>query len=386
MKLSQVKVTRRDAVVGGVVAAAAIAGGVAFGVSQAAGGDGSGASVSGDAAGGDGTGDGAQDDAVEGGIVEPAGKMTLYTSCADTLVNAFVTGFQEKTRIAVDVWMMTCAEWQAALAADVARGVATADVVWGGDRSCYEGLAGLASPQKVCREACAIVLSRELGEKVRAGITGYATLAAAGLAGQVCMADPAADEDGFLQMVGLLCAGDKVAAAAGQLGTDAQWAYVQGFTASCGLKTLASGADVQDALIDGTAVAALMSEQQAYELAKLTSMVDVVLPQEGSLMVPTYMARVGGCTNADQVAAWFDYVCGEQGQKAAAQATYLRPVEEGTVLHEGMTADDDLAALAVPDDALVSSRQVLLATWPQALAGTWTPAAAEGAAGEAATE
>ncbi len=309
--------------------------------------------------------------------MEPAGKMTLYTSCADTLVNAFVTGFEEKTRIAVDVWMMTCAEWQAALAADVERGVATADVVWGGDRSCYEGLAGLATPQKVCREACAIVLSRELGEKVRAGITGYATLAAAGLAGQVCMADPAADEDGFLQMVGLLCAGDKVAAAVGRLGTDAQWAYVQGFATSCGLKTLASGTDVQDALVGDTAVAALMPEQQAYELAKLTDMVDVVLPVEGSLVVPTYMARVGGCTNADQVAAWFDYVCGVEGQTAAAQATYLRPVEEGAALHEGMTADDDLAALTVPDDALVSSRQALLATWPQVLAGAWVPAAAE---------
>ncbi len=378
MKLSQVKVTRRDAVVGGVVAAAAVAGGVAFGVSQVAGGDGSGASASGsDDAGATGDDAAAGDSAVEGGVVEPAGKMTLYTSCADTLVNAFVTGFEEKTRIAVDVWMMTCAEWQAALAADVERGVATADVVWGGDRSCYEGLAGLATPQKVCREACAIVLSRELGEKVRAGITGYATLAAAGLAGQVCVADPVADEDGFLQMVGLLCAGDKVAAAAGRLGTDAQWAYVQGFATSCGLKTLASGTDVQDALVGGTAVAALMPEQQAYELAKLTDMVDVVLPVEGSLVVPTYMARVGGCTNADQVAAWFDYVCGEEGQKAAAQATYLRPVEEGTALHEGMTADDDLAALTVPDDALVSSRQALLATWPQVLAGAWAPAAAE---------
>ncbi len=377
MKLSQVKVTRRDAVVGGVVAAAAVAGGVVFGVSQVADGDGSGASASGSGDAGASGDAAAGDDAVEGGVVEPAGKMTLYTSCADTLVNAFVTGFEEKTRIAVDVWMMTCAEWQAALAADVERGVATADVVWGGDRSCYEGLAGLATPQKVCREACAIVLSRELGEKVRADITGYATLAAAGLAGQVCMADPAADEDGFLQMVGLLCAGDKVAVAAGQLGTDAQWAYVQGFATSCGLKTLASGTDVQDALVGGTAVAALMPEQQAYELAKLTDMVDVVLPVEGSLVVPTYMARVGGCTNADQVAAWFDYVCGEEGQKAAAQATYLRPVEEGAALHEGMTADDDLAALTVPDDALVSSRQALLATWPQVLAGAWVPAAAE---------
>lgn len=381
MKLSQVKVTRRDAVVGSVVAAAAVAGGVAFGVSQVAGDGGSEASgASGDGAAAD--ADATQGDSavVEGGAVETAGKMTLYTSCADTLVNAFVTGFEEKTGVAVDVWLMTCAEWQAALAADVARGVPAADVVWGGDRSCYEGLAGLATPQKVCREACAIVLSRELGEKVRKGITGYATLAAAGLTGQVCMADPTADEDGFLQMVGLLCTGDKIAAAAGQLGTDAQWTYVQGFATACGLKTLASGADVQDALIDGTAVAALMPEQQAYELAKLTDMVDVVLPEEGSLVVPTYMARVAGCTNADQVAAWFDYVCGEEGQKAAAQATYLRPVEEGSALHDGMTADDDLVALTVPDDALASSRLALLATWPQVLAGAWAPAATGDAA------
>ncbi len=380
MKLSQVKMTRRDAIAGGVVAAAAVAGGVAFGVSRVADG-GSGSGSSDDQATAGGSGDGSDGDAaVEGGVVEPAGKMTLYTSCPDTLVNAFVTGFEEKAGVAVDVWLMTCAEWQAALAADVARGVATADVVWGGDRSCYEGLAGLATPQKVCREACAIVLSRELGEKVRAGITGYATLASAGLAGQVCMADPAADEDGFLQMVGLLCAGDKTAAAAGQLGTDAQWTYAQGFVTSCGLKTLASGTDVQDALIGGTAVAALMSEQQAYELAKLTDMVDVVLPEEGSLVVPTYMARVAGCTNGDQVAQWFDYVCGEDGQAAGALKTYLRPVEEGTALHEDMTADDDLTALAVPDDALVSSRQALLAAWPQVLAGTWTPAAAGDAA------
>ncbi len=362
MKLSQVKVTRRTAIVGGVVAAAAVAGGAAFGVSQLA--DDNGMST--DAAEEAGTADGSGASAEEaGGDVEPAGKMVVYTSCADTLVNAFVPAFEKKTGIAVDVRTMTCAEWQAELAADVARGTTTADVVWGGDRSCYDGVAGLASPQKVCREACAIVLSHELGEKVRSGIKGYASLANAGLSGQVCMADPTADEDGFLQLVGLLCAGDKVAAAAGQLGTEAQWAFVQGFAATCGLKYLASGSAVEDALIAGTATAALMPEQQARELAKLTGMVDVVMPEEGVFVAPSYMARVAGCANADQVTAWFDYVCGEEGQKAAAQATYLRPVESGVALHDGMPADDKIAAVTVPDDALVSSRQGLLATWPQ---------------------
>lgn len=396
MRLLRGNVTRRSVVAGGAVAAAAVAAGVALGVSRA--GAASGAAGSGS---GDGSGDAAEDGAAKMGPVEAAGKLTIYTSCNEALVNAFVVPFTEKTGIAVDVQTMSCAQWQAAVAEEVAAGINGADVVWGGDRSCFEGVAGLASPQKVSREVCALAVSWDVDDKVREKITGYSGLAAiaagaTGLAAQVCLADPTADEDGFLQLLGLLCAGERATAAAttagsgaattvAQLGTDSQWAYAQSFLSATGAKTLATMEDVENALVAGTAQVALMPEQRAYALAAVTGMVDVVLPAEGACVTPSYMARVASASNKDQVTAWFDYVCGEEGQRAAARVTYLRPIEDAVDLPQGMTADDDAGFLSVDESVVTAARPALLATWPQVQAGTWVPAA-EAAASAASAE
>ncbi len=393
MRLLRGNVTRRSVVAGGAVAAAAVAAGVALGVSAT----GSGAGVA--SGSGDGSGDAAEDGAVKMGPVEAAGKLTIYTSCNEALVNAFVVPFTEKTGIAVDVQTMSCAQWQAAVAEEVAAGINGTDVVWGGDRSCFEGVAGLASPQKVSREVCALAVSWNVDDKVREKITGYSGLAAiaagaTGLAAQVCLADPTADEDGFLQLLGLLCAGERATSAASttgsgatttiaQLGTDNQWAYAQSFLSATGAKTLATMEDVENALVAGTAQVALMPEQRAYALAAVTGMVDVVLPAEGACVTPSYMARVASASNKDQVTAWFDYVCGEEGQRAAARATYLRPIEDAVDLPQGMTSDDDAGLLSVDESVVTAARPALLATWPQVQAGTWLPAAEAGAAAAA---
>lgn len=397
MRLLRGNVTRRSVVAGGAVAAAAVAAGVALGVSRWSASSGTAASGS-----GDGSGDAAEDGAVKMGPVEAAGKLTIYTSCNEALVNAFVVPFTEKTGIVVDVQTMSCAQWQAAVAEEVAAGINGADVVWGGDRSCFEGVAGLASPQKVSREVCALAVSWDVDDKVREKITGYSGLAAlaagaSGLAAQVCLADPTADEDGFLQLLGLLCAGERATATASttgsgaattvaQLGTDNQWAYAQSFLSATGAKTLATMEDVENALVAGTAQVALMPEQRAYALAAVTGMVDVVLPAEGACVTPSYMARVASASNKDQVTAWFDYVCGEEGQRAAARATYLRPIEDAVDLPQGMTSDDDAGLLNVDESVVTAARPALLATWPQVQAGIWLPAAEAAAAAEEAPE
>lgn len=68
------------------------------------------------------------------------GKLVLYTSCSESLVNAVVPAFMEEFGVAVSVVRGKTGELLARISEDDAAGRGVADVVWGGDASWYAGL------------------------------------------------------------------------------------------------------------------------------------------------------------------------------------------------------------------------------------------------------
>lgn len=104
------------------------------------------------------------------------GKLVLYTSCSESLVNAVVSAFMESLGVAVSVVRGSTAELLARVADEAASGRLAADVVWGGDASWYAGdaTAGLleeyvSAENGAMREGCGCVdgrctpVTREVG-------------------------------------------------------------------------------------------------------------------------------------------------------------------------------------------------------------------------------
>lgn len=362
------KVTRRQAVLGGAgVLAAAIAG--AVGISRYM--------------------HKAQSVATEPSSSEAdssklGGKLTMYTCCSDSLVNAFVSAFQQQTGVAVDVRLMDAASMIELVDAEGSSGAPIADVVWGADASWYTAVhdklgryissqadgtmselrdsEGYVTP--VTREATAIVVNRQIAQNLDLEITGYASLLNSKLAGRVALADPARDADAFLQLVGVLGGKDK-------------WALAQRLFEQAAGVVRQSADDVIDAVLDGSAVCGLLGEQRARALMASTDEVDVVIPAEGTVVLASNTAILNGCSNLAQAQAWVDYACGHDGQQAAADKTYLRPVREDVNLHSDMPAESGLDVVEVGQAEVTAGREELLATWASVVDGTWTSVSAE---------
>lgn len=336
--------TRRS-LVGGVVAAVAVAAGVAVGVASCSGGE--------------------EDVPAEPTVSEDAssnklgGKLTLYTCCDEALINAFVPAFMQVTGVVVEVVQKTAAQCRDEVAAEVAAGSLVADAVWGGDASwfaagegCYDkyisgensgvlaecrNVDGCATP--VTREVCVLAVNAALAESLGVKIESFTDLTNASLAGLLAVSDPASDAMAKTAAEALRAVGDTLAEYAttdeegnvtpgGEAFLSAVWAQAAG-------NTRATSADALQDVVDGTAVAAIVYEEAARAQGRETGRVEVVYPKEGCAWTVGCTAVVRGARNLEQARAWVDFACGEAGQKAAAEKVSLRSVCEGV----GVTGD-----------------------------------------------
>lgn len=397
-------ISRRAFVAAGA-ASAAVAGGVAFGVSRCSRSE---ADVPAEPAAGD-----------SADSTKRGGKLMLYTSCEDSLVNAVVPAFMQETSIVVEVVQMGDAELAAAVADEVASGSVAADVAWGGDASWYaagaERYERYISAQNsgvreecrntdgfvtsVTREVCVILVNKEQVKKLKLEIEGYEDLLDEKLAGLVAVADPHVDAAGLSAVAAVLAAGAGAAAgetatvsvekdvvvggegvaeesateggdaAEGEAAAEGDDAtgddaatdaargreLLAGIIAQTGGTLYATSEDAAEAVLSGEAVAGLVYEQAAWEMAELTDEVEVVYPSEGCFVALSCSAIVRGSTNNEQARAWIDFVAGETCQKAAAEKTFARSVRDGVSLREGMLSEKELekvALEAVVDDPL----------------------------------
>ena len=133
-KLSEVKLTRRTLVAGGAALVAAGAG-VAVGVTRCSRGA---ADVPVEpTAGVEGSEDAANS--------KLGGKLSLYTSCPEELVNAVVARFSQDAGVTVAVTRGSEAELVGQLLDGDVAGKPAADVIWGGEALWYAGVEGPSS-------------------------------------------------------------------------------------------------------------------------------------------------------------------------------------------------------------------------------------------------
>lgn len=369
-RLSGVKLTRRTLVAGG--AALAMAGaGVAVGVTRCSRGA---ADVPVEpSAGAEGSEDGA---------AKLGGKLSLYTSCPEELVNAVVARFSQDAGVTVAVTRGSEAELVGQLLDGDVAGKPAADVIWGGEALWYAGVDGASSGlESVQREVGAFALAEGLADGKKEAPAVYADLLAASLAGRVALCDPTSCEAGWLHLVVMLSEASGTSAG-GTLGDDVSWAFVQELLAEGAVVCADEDAAVQ-ALLGGSVDVALVSEQCARQLARRTGQTTVAWPESAVGVADACAGAVEGCLNERQAEAFVEFLAGHDGQQVVADAL-ARPVVDDVQVAGGddVPADDDLEIAQTDAAAATKQREEILATWARVLAGEWTPVAAEEDAAE----
>ena len=365
-KLSEVKLTRRTLVAGGAALVAAGAG-VAVGVTRCSCGA---ADVPVEPT----AGVESSEDAANSKL---GGKLSLYTSCPEELVNAVVARFSQDAGVTVAVTRGSEAELVGQLLDGDVAGKPAADVIWGGESLWYASVDGASSGlEPVQREVGAFALAEGLVTSKKEAPAAYADLLVASLAGRVALCNPASCEVGWLHLAAMLseAAG---ASAGGAPGDDVSWAFVQELLAAGAVICADEDAAVQ-ALLDGNTDVALVSEQRARQLARRTGQTSVAWPESAVGVADACAGAVEGCLNEQQATAFVEFLGGRDGQQIVADAL-ARPVVDDVQVAGGddVPADDDVEVVATDADAAAKQREEILAVWARVLAGEWTPAAAE---------
>lgn len=369
-RLSEVKLTRRTLIAGG--AALVVAGaGVAVGVTRCSRGA---ADVPVEPTAGA--------EASENGAAKLGGKLSLYTSCPEELVNAVVARFSQDAGVTVAVTRGSEAELVGQLLDGDVAGKPAADVIWGGESLWYAGVDGASSGlEPVQREVGAFALAEGLAGGKKGTPAAYADLLATALAGRVALCDPTSCEAGWLHLVAMLSEATGTSAG-GALGDDVSWAFVQELLAEGAVVCADEDAAVQ-ALLDGNADVALVSEQCARQLARRTGQTTVAWPESAVGVADACADAVEGCLNERQAEAFVEFLAGHDGQQVVADAL-ARPVADDVQVAGGddVPANDDLEVAQTDAAVAAKQREEILATWARVLAGEWTPAAAEEDAAE----
>lgn len=370
-KLPEVKLTRRALVAGGAALVAAGAG-VAVGVTRCSRGA---ADVPVEpTAGVEGSEDAANS--------KLGGKLSLYTSCPEELVNAVVARFSQDAGVTVAVTRGSEAELVGQLLDGDVAGKPAADVIWGGEALWYAGVEGLSSGlESVQREVGAFALAEGLAGGKKGTPAAYADLLATALADRVALCDPTSCEAGWLHLVAMLSEAAGVSAG-GAPGDDVSWAFVQELLAAGAVICADEDAALQ-ALLDGNADVALVSEQCARQLARRAGQTAVAWPESAVGVADACAGAVEGCLNERQAEAFVEFLAGHDGQQVVADAL-ARPVADDVQVAGGddVPANDDVEVVATDADAAAKQREEILAAWARVLAGEWTPAAAEEDAAE----
>ena len=246
----------------------------------------------------------------------------------------------------------------------------------------YAGVEGLSSGlEPVQREVGAFALAEGLADGKKGTPAAYADLLATALAGRVALCDPTSCEAGWLHLVAMLSEATGTSAG-GALGDDVSWAFVQELLAEGAVVCADEDAAVQ-ALLDGNADVALVSEQCARQLARRTGQTTVAWPESAVGVADACADAVEGCLNERQAEAFVEFLVGRDGQQVVADAL-ARPVADDVQVAGGddVPANDDLEVAQTDAAVAVKQREEILATWARVLAGEWTPAAAEEDAAE----
>lgn len=313
------------------------------------------------------------------------GKLVIYTTNDENLINAVVPAFEEEYGVAVSVTQAESGTCFDMLRSEKSSPVA--DVMWGSSYHLFaknedlfqtyvaeensavseewRNTSGYYTP--CCLGGSVIVLNKTLCEGL--DVEGYADLLKEKLVGKIAMTDPNTSSSGFAHLTNIL-------ADFGGYESDDAWTFVQELMASAGSAFVAQPSEVYGNVADALSSVGLSYEGPCEELAENGADVQVVYPREGCVFLPASSAITKGCDNLAQAQAWTDYLVTQACQQFIANETAARPVRDDVTPHEGMQSLDDINVVAEDCGYVVEHSADILATFNAVVAGTWRPSSA----------
>jgi iron(III) transport system substrate-binding protein len=266
------------------------------------------------------------------GTSAPSGKITLYTSVPQDIVDRLQTDYKAKfPAVTLDVFRAGSSEVEAKMAAERQAGSIQADLVWVAEPSTYEDFKNQGILLKFA-PAEANILPSEMKDK-----DGY--YFAGRLINMIVAFNikanpkPAAWKDllnpafkgklGFPTPVSSGAAEASVRTLADTQGFG--WDYFKQFRANGG-KQIKNNSAMQEQLSTGELLVGVLLDFMIRDAKSKGSPVDYVWPAEGAVFIPSPIAVIKTSKNPETAKAFVDYLLSKDGQNSMVKLGNFIPV------------------------------------------------------------
>ena len=264
--------------------------------------------------------------------ISPSGKIVLYTSVPQNIVDRLQTDYKSKFPGAtLEVFRAGASEVEAKMAAEKQAGSIQADLVWVAEPSTYEDFKQQGILLKFTPEE-AKVLPAEMKDKdgfYYAGrlinmIVAFNSKATPKPASWKDLLNPA--YKGKIGFPTPASSGSAEAAVRTLADTEGfGWDYFKQFRANGG-KQIKNNSAVQEQLSTGELLAAALLDFMIRDAKAQGSPVDYVWPSEGAVFIPSPIAVLKGAKNPEAAKAFVNYILSKEGQESMVKLGNFIPV------------------------------------------------------------
>ena len=284
-------------------------------------------------------GDNEKDSVPSEGLKEASGRITLYTSVPQVIVDKMQEDFHGKyPGITLDVFRAGTSSVITKLMTEKEAGEIKADLLWVAEPSTYENFKDQGLLLKFIPDE-ASNLSDEMKDPegyYYAGrlinmIIGYNTLK---------ISDPPKGWEDLLRKdykkIGFptpIRSGAALAAVEtlrGEFG----WDYFENF-AKAGGKQMQSNSTVRDKIVTGELYAGVLLDYMVRPLMAKGSPINYIWPEEGAVFIPSPLGIMKSSTNPEAAEVFVNYVLSKDGQESVVKMGNFYPVREDVAPPEG---------------------------------------------------
>ena len=282
------------------------------------------------------------------------GKLVIYSTNSEGLMDATIPLFEEKYGVDVEVIQAGTGELIKRIQSE--KEDPYADVMFGGSWSlaydnedlwepyvsanndnvidAYKNTCGFITGN-VLDGSCIIVNTDLIGD---IEINGYEDLLNPALNGKIATADPANSSSAFAQLTNMLLA-------MGGYESDDAWQYVHDLFANIDGKISESSSAVYKSVADGENVVGLSYEDPCAQLVRDGAPVKVIYPKEGTVYLPASATIVKGAKNMDNAKLFIDFILSEEVQNIWGSTLTNRPVMKDAATSDFMTPMSEIKVI-----------------------------------------
>lgn len=303
-----------------------------------------------------------------------SGKLTVYTSESDEVINLIIPAFEADTGIKVEVISAKTGELMKRIESEA--GNPQADILLGSNSATLSGLKdlffdytsandaamsegfqndqGCFTPYKA--DGSVLIVNKTKLKELGIEIKGYQDLLQPELKGKIAMADSATSSSAREHLLNIL-----VDYANGGNESQEGWDYVKALLENAEGKILESSGAIYKGVADGEYVVGLSYENPCVTLLRDGADVDVIYMEEGTVFAAATTQIIKDCANLENAKKFVDFVTSEEIQSRLGTEACVRPLRANVKIADYMTPLDQIVQRTV-DRAWAAEQKDYIAT------------------------